>query len=139
MKQYMKDFIHRGMLAAWGGPVVMAIVYGILGAAGVVQAITPWEMCRGILTVTVLAFVSSGITVVYQMEKLPLMQGIFIHGIVLYLDYLVIYLINGWLKQGLTPVLVFTFVFLTGYTVIWAVIYSIIRRDTRAINKKLAQ
>lgn len=139
MKQYVKEFFHRGLLAAWGGPVVLAVVYGILGATGAVQTMTPWQMCRGILTITLLAFVSGGITMVYQVEKLPLFGAIVLHGAVLYVDYLAIYLVNGWLKDGLAPLLIFTAIFLAGYGVIWAIIYRVIRRDTQAINRKLAQ
>ena len=62
------------------------------------------------------------------------MVAIFIHGSVLYGGYLVAYLLNGWLEWSVIPLLVFTGIFIIGYLVIWAVIYSIIRRDAEKIN-----
>ena len=32
MKKFWKEFLLRGLVAAAGGPVVLAIIYGILGA-----------------------------------------------------------------------------------------------------------
>ena len=74
---------------------------------------------------------------VYQMERLPLMLAILIHGSVLYVCYLITYLLNGWLEWGTGPILVFTGIFVFGYLVIWAVIYSIIRKNTETINEGL--
>ena len=45
--------------------------------------------------------------------------------------------INGWLKQQLIPILVFTAVFIAGYAVIWLIIYSFIKAKTEQLNKKL--
>ena len=119
--------------------MVLAIVYGILGATGTVTALTPDEVCRGILTVTVLALTVGGMTAIYQMEKLPLISAIAIHGDVLYAVYILIYLFNGWLKHQLTAVLVFTGIFMVGYALIWLVIYLGIRSNTNALNRKLHQ
>jgi len=40
MNKHMKDFCRRGLIAAWGGPVIMAIVWLCLKAAGVVETLT---------------------------------------------------------------------------------------------------
>ena len=74
---------------------------------------------------------------VYQIERLPLMVAILIHGGVLYISYLVTYLLNDWLEWGVTPVLVFSGIFIVGYLAIWAVIYSIIKRNTEKVNEVL--
>lgn len=139
MKKFWSNFFLRGLMAAAGGPVVLAIVYGILGATGTVTALTPDEVCRGILTVTVLALTVGGMTAIYQTEKLPLISAIAIHGGVLYAVYILIYLFNGWLKHQLTAVLVFTGIFMVGYALIWLVIYLGIRSNTNALNRKLHQ
>ena len=34
MKQYCLTFLKRGLLAASGGPLILAMIYGILGANG---------------------------------------------------------------------------------------------------------
>ena len=74
---------------------------------------------------------------VYQLECLPLMLAILIHGMVLYLCYLATYLLNGWLEWGATPVMVFTGIFVVGYLVIWAIIYSVVKKKTEKINQLL--
>ena len=92
-----------------------------------------------IMTITLLAFVAGGINVVYNIEKLPLMAAISIHGIVLYLDYVIIYLINGWLASEPIPFFIFTVIFFVLYAVIWTIIYFVIRSNANRMNKKLAQ
>lgn len=137
MKKYLSAFLKRGLLAAAGGPIVLAVVYGILGAAGVIESLTPGEFCMGILSVTLMAFIASGITAVYSVERLPLLSAILIHAGALYLDYILIYLLNGWLKSQAVPILIFTAVFVLGYAVIWFFIYLSIRAKTDRINRKL--
>mgnify|MGYP003436517511 FL=1 len=76
---------------------------------------------------------------VYQIERLPLMVAILIHGVVLYFAYLVTYLLNDWLEEGMMPLLVFTVIFVVGYLVIWAIIYAIIKGRTERINVLLGR
>ena len=137
MKKFIKEFLHRGLLAAGGGPVVLAIVYGIIGKAGVVSSFSPDEVCLGILTVTLLAFTVAGMTSIYQLEKLPLIWAILIHGAGLYAVYILIYLLNGWLQHRLIPIAIFTAAFLAGYAVIWLIVYRITKNSTDKINQKL--
>lgn len=135
MKAFWKDFLFRGLIASAGGPVVLAIIYGIIGATGKVTALTPQEVCLGILTITLLAFTVAGMTAIYQVEQLPLASAILIHGGVLYAAYLVIYLINGWLQQSLIPILVFTGIFILVYILIWLLIYCVEKARIRKLNK----
>jgi predicted neutral ceramidase superfamily lipid hydrolase len=135
MKSFWKDFLFRGMIACAGGPIVLAIIYGIIGATGEVTSLPPQEVCLGILTITLLAFTVAGMTAIYQVEKLPLASAILIHGGVLYATYLLIYLINGWLQKDLIPILVFTGIFLLVYLLIWVIIYSVEKAKIRKINE----
>lgn len=135
MKTFWKDFLFRGLIAAAGGPVVLAIIYGIIGATGEVTSLTPQEVCLGILTITLLAFTVGGMTAIYQVEQLPLASAILIHGGVLYATYLLIYLINGWLQKGIVPIMVFTGIFLVAYILIWAIIYCTERAKIRKLNE----
>lgn len=137
MKKYISEFCTRGLMVCGGGPVIVAIVFAILGATGVVQTFTVTEVCKGILTVTLLAFIAGGITMIYQVEELPLFTAILIHGVVLYLDYILIYLFNGWLKSQIVPILIFTGIFIAGYAVIWCIIYAVTKNTTDNLNKKL--
>lgn len=137
MKRFWKDFLLRGMLCAAGGPVVLAIIYGILGATGEAASLAPDEVCLGILTITLLAFIAAGMTAIYQAEQLPLPMRVLLHGGVLYVAYILIYLANGWLVNQLTPILVFTGVFAAVYALIWAVIYFVNRAKAKQLNKLL--
>lgn len=137
MKKFVSEFFFRGLMAAAGGPVVLAIVYGILGATGTATSLTPGEVCMGILTVTLLALTVGGMTAIYQVERLPLISAILIHGGVLYVAYILIYLLNGWLQQQLPAILVFTGIFIVGYALIWLIIYLCIKSNTDKINRKL--
>lgn len=139
MKKTVQDFIRRGLIAAGFGPIVLAIVYMILYSRGLIEAVPVPELCVGIISLTALAFVAGGTNVVYRIERLPLSLAILIHGGVLYLSYLAVYLINGWLKWGRGPILVFTGIFAGGYVLIWAVIYAVTRRKTAKLNKMLQE
>ena len=137
MKNTVKEFLRRGIAACGLGPIVLAILYLILQRNGTVESLTVNDVCVGIFSLSALAFIAGGMNVVYQIEWLPLMGAISIHGGVLYVSYLATYLLNDWLDSGTAPVLVFTGIFVVGYLLIWAVIYSIIKRNTDKINEVL--
>ena len=137
MKKFVSEFIRRGLIAVGVGPVVFAVVYLILQQYAAIKVLTVNEICIGIFSLSALAFVAGGMNAIYQIERLPLMAAILIHGSVLYVGYLGTYLLNDWLDLGVIPIVVFTGIFVVGYVVIWAVIYSIIKRNTEKLNEKL--
>ena len=137
MKPYIFAFIKRGLTFSVGGPIILAIIYGIMGATGTVTALTPQEVCLGILTISLMAFIAAGITVVYSIEQLPLFSAVLLHGIALYLDYLIIYLLNGWLQSNLVAVLLFTGIFVAGYTLVWLIIYFTTKRAAGELNRQI--
>ena len=139
MKRFVLDFLRRGTIASGIGPIVFAIIYLVLHLAANVEALSVNQVCIGIISLTSLAFISGGLNALYQLERLPLMVAILIHGSVLYVGYLVTYLINDWLDFGVIPIIVFSAIFVVGYIVIWAIIYSIIRRNIARINEMLKQ
>ena len=139
MKRFLSDFMRRGMMA-WGfGPLVLAVLYWILHTQGVVDTLTVEQVCTGILSITGLAFLAGGLNAVYQIEKLPLMVAMLIHGGVLYAAYLVTYLVNSWLEGGIIPIFVFTCIFVAGYFLIWAVIHALVKRNTARVNAVLKE
>lgn len=139
MKKNVLEFIRRGLIACGFGPMVLAVIYLILQNQADVQTLTVNQVCLGIFSLSALAFIAGGMNVIYQMERLPLTAAILIHGSVLYISYLVTYLVNGWLAWGITPLLVYSGIFVFGYLVIWAVIYSMTKRRTQRINEILKQ
>lgn len=139
MKKFGLDFLRRGLIAAGIGPIVLAIVYLILQQTAAVEMLSVNQVCIGIFSITALAFIAGGMNAIYQIERLPLMVAILIHGGILYISYLVTYLLNDWLDLGVMPVVVFSAIFVVGYIVIWAIIYSIIKRNAAKLNKMLKQ
>ena len=139
MKAFWKEFLFRGLICAAGGPLVLAVIYGIWSVSGAVTQLTPGEVCLAIFTITLLAFIAAGMTAVYQQEQLPLPIAILLHGGTLYIAYLMIYLINGWLPQQLAAILVFTGIFVGNYAMIWLFIYLVNKRKADKLNKLLKQ
>ena len=137
MKKFFSAFFLRGLVAGSFGPPVLAIIYWILGATGVVESLSPREVALGILTIEILALVVGGMSAIYQQEQLPLATAILLHGGVLYIAYILIYLINGWLQRKLMPILVFSVIFVTGYALIWLFIYLFNKHRTKKINRSL--
>ena len=137
MKKHVLEFIRRGLAACGFGPIILAVLYLILQHNGVIEHLTVNQVCLGIYSLSALAFIAGGMNVVYQIEKLPLMVAILIHGSVLYIAYLATYLVNNWLEWGIAPILAFTGIFVFGYLAIWAIIYSIIKKNTNEVNALL--
>ena len=137
MKKFVLEFVRRGFIAAGIGPIVLAIVYLISKQSAAIDTLTVSQVCIGIFSLSALAFIAGGMNAIYQVERLPLMTAILIHGGVLYIGYLGTYLLNDWLDFGVITIIVFTAIFVVGYIVIWAIIYSIIRRNTAKLNEML--
>ena len=137
MKKNIMEFLRRGFSACGLGPMILALLYWIMHQRGVLQTLSVHEVCTGILSLSALAFIAGGMNIVYQIERLPLMTAILIHGCVLYGSYLLTYLVNGWLERSILPILVFSAIFVMGYLVICAIIYAIIRKKTRQLNESL--
>ena len=139
MKKTVLEFCRRGCAACGIGPLVLAAIYLILQQQGVADTLSIEQVCLGIISLSALAFVAGGMNVIYQVERLPLMVAILIHGCVLYISYLATYLVNGWLGWGMMPILVFTGIFVLGFLAIWAVIYSVTKHKTDEINEILRE
>ena len=103
MKKNVLEFVRRGVSACGLGPIVLAVLYLILQHQGIIETLTVKEVCIGIFSLSALAFIAGGMNFIYQIEKLPLMVAISIHGGVLYISYLATYLVNDWLEWGKAP------------------------------------
>ena len=135
MRKNIKDFFKRGLLAAWGGPVILAIVWAVLKSSEVVEMLTVDQVVLGIISTTVMAFIAAGVSVVYQIESLPKAFAGLIQAAVLSIDYLGIYLLNGWIP--LNRVWIFTIIFFAGFIIIWLAIYVPIKLKVNKINRNL--
>ena len=137
MKSNIMEFIRRGMIACGFGPIILAIIYLILQHQCAIETLTVNQVCLGIFSLSALAFIAGGMNILYQIERLPLLVAILIHGGVLYISYLATYLVNGWLEWGITPIIAFSGIFILGYILIWVIIYTSTRRNTENINRIL--
>lgn len=135
MKKFIKEFALRGMTFAWGGPAVLAIVWFCLGKAGAASSLTVGEAVLGVFSTLVMAFIAAGISIVYQMEKLPKAFAGLIQFGVLYLDYLGFYLLNGWLP--VEKVWIFTGIFVVGFIGIWLSIFIPIKVKVDKLNRMM--
>ena len=139
MKKYLSQFLLRGLVAFGFGPIILAVLYLVLHHQGIVETLTVREVCLGIISLSALAFIVGGMNFIYQIERLPLMAAIAIHGAALYVSYLVTYLLNNWLEHSMIAFLAFTGIFALGYLIIWAIIYAVTKRNTDHFNKILRQ
>ena len=133
MKYFFKEFFKRGFISAWGGPFILAMIYYIVGKTENIENIPVNEVSLGILSITIMAFIAGGITAIYQSEKLPLASSIMIHAAVLYLDYLIMYLLNDWIPRS--EIGIFTAIFAAGFAIIWVIIYFCSKRKIDSLNK----
>ena len=125
------------MMFCFGGPLVMAVIYFIHGNIFPAQTVTMSQVALNITSVTLMAFVAAGITAIYTSDRLPIISALLIHGAVLYADYLIIYLINGWLQRSAQPIIIFTAAFVSGYAVIWLCIWLFTKKSVRDITDKI--
>ena len=137
LRKYCKSFFLHGIVAMGFGPIVLSVVYGILSLCGVIDTMKASEVVLSYLTITFLAFLCGGITVVYQIEELAISKAITAHGIILYIAYAVVYLVNDWLRDGMTSFIVFTIIFVLGYVLTWIVIYCITKSKANKLNSAL--
>ena len=139
MRKMIKDFFLRGMIAAWGGPVILSLVYLFIYKSGEISSMDIPTMVKGNLTVTLLAFIASGITVIYNSERLPYAMKTIIHFAVLYLDYVIIYLCNDWIKASSRSMLIFSLIFIGCFILVWLSIYIPTRINMKKMNDKLKE
>ncbi len=137
MKRFIMTFIKRGALFAAGGPVIVAIVYSFLLASGDVDMLSTQRVIREILTSTLLAFIAAGISAIHTVDKLQSQLACLIQGSVLFLDYFILYLVNGWLPFKWQSIILFTVIFAAVFAAIWVIALFSIKRKIKKMNRQL--
>ena len=135
MKKFMKNFCIRGLMFASGGPIITAIIWLCLQAAGKVKTLTVNEVVLAIFSTSVMAFVAAGISVIHQTENVPKAFAALIQAAVLYADYLFFYLLNGWIP--VSNIWIFTIVFVAVFAITWSIIYLSVRIKVNKMNRLL--
>ena len=135
MKAFFKEFFRRGLVSACGGPFVLAIVYYCVGRFEGIENIPVNEVSLGIISITLMAFIAGGITAIYQNEKLPVIFSALIHAAALYIDYLIMYLLNDWIPRNGEAIGIFSAVFVLCYALIWLFIYLFSKNKIEKLNR----
>ena len=135
MKSFFKEFLKRGFISAWGGPFVLAIIYYCVGRFEGIENIPLNEVSIGIISITIMAFIAGGITAIYQNEKLPVVFSTLIHAAALYIDYLIMYLLNDWIPKNGEAIGIFSAIFVLCYALIWLFIYLFSKNKIEKLNR----
>ena len=135
MKAFFKEFLMRGLVSAWGGPFVLAVVYYCVGRFEGIESIPANEVSLGIISITIMAFIAGGITAIYKNEKLPVVYSALIHAAALYIDYIIMYFLNDWIPRNGEAIGIFSAVFVLCYAIIWVFIYLFSKSKTEKINR----
>ena len=135
MKKMMKEFIFRGLIAAGFGPIVYGIVIFIIETCGVNAMQDGSMILKAILSTYMMAFICAGASVIWQNERLGLGYSALIHGTVIYISYLITYLLNGWLDHN--KIGQFSIIFISGYIIIWLIIFITEKLKAKKLNQQL--
>lgn len=136
MRKFISDFVLRGLISGGFGPLTYGIIILVLQLSGVEVISDGLAIFKGIISTYLLAFLIGGISVIWRVERIGLVFLILIHGFVLYVSYLIVYLLNDWIKKELIPFLVFTGIFILGYLLIWLIIYLVEKSRAKRLTKK---
>lgn len=139
MKKIIKNFCLRGLIFSSGGPLIYGIIILILDLCGVDTAINGIRTFKAITSTMIMAFLIAGSSIIWQIERIGIGYAILIHGTILYFCYLLTYLLNDWISYSLVDIMIFSIIFISGYLIIWLIIYLIEKRKSIRWNKQLTK
>ncbi|MBQ7355136.1 MAG: DUF3021 domain-containing protein [Clostridia bacterium] len=137
MNNYLKTFLHRGLVFAGFGPIVMAIVYVVLQNTIPDFSLSGTQVCMAIVSTYLLAFLQAGGSVFNQIEHWSPARSIGCHFGLLYVSYVLCYLLNTWIPFQAEVIAVFTAVFVAGYAVVWLTVWLIVRSTGKRLNRMI--
>ena len=137
MKRKIKSFCLRGLIFSGFGPVIYALVMFILFLCGVNTTLDGKTIFLNVFSTYLLAFICAGISIIWKEEKLGLGIQIMIHGLSLYICYLILYLINNWIPKNAIVLLIFTGCFFLTYLTIFLIIFIIEKIRAKKLNTYL--
>lgn len=137
MNKYFKVFLLRGLMFGGFGPIVLAIIYAVLEATVDNLSLGGYEVCLGIVSTYLLAFIHAGASIFNQIEKWPISKSLFCHFFTLYVAYILCYIVNTWIPFVAEVLLIFTAIFVVLYFVIWFIVVLSIKAVSKKMNKSL--
>lgn len=137
MNKYVKMFLYRGLVFGGFGPIVLGIIYLVLEHTLESFSLGGGEVCMGIASTYLLAFVHAGASVFNGIEEWGLAKSIAWHFGVLYAAYSVCYFVNDWIPRNAKGFALFTGVFAAIYVLVFAIVLISVKAASKDFNKKL--
>lgn len=137
MNNYLKSFLHRGLIFGGFGPIVCGIVFLILSQTVKNIALSGSQVFLAIISTYILAFVQAGVSIFNQIEKWSVAKSMFCHFAVLYITYVLCYILNSWIPFDWRVILIFTAIFIALYFVIWITVFFSVKTASKKLNSKL--
>ncbi len=137
MNKYVKEFLHRGLLFAGFGPVIVGFIYLILEHKINDFTLSGTEVFTVVISTYLLGFIHAGTSVFNQIEHWSVMKSLFCQLGSLYVAYVVCYLVNSWIPFDLSFLIIFTGIFVAAYLVIWTVVYASVKSMSKKMSKNL--
>lgn len=137
MNKYLKEFLHRGLMFAGFGPIVLGIIFFVLSKTVNDFYVSGGQILLGIISTYILAFVQAGVTVFNQIEHWSLPKSLLCHFGSLYAVYVLCYVLNSWIPFEWGVIGIFTAIFVTVFFVIWFVVYFVVKATRKKLNATL--
>lgn len=137
MNQYLKNFLHRGLVFGGFGPIVTSIVFVCISFSVEDFSMTASQILLATVSSYLLAFVQAGVTVFNQIEHWSTVKSLLCHCLTLYVTYLVCYVVNSWIPFEPMVLVIFTVVFAVLFFAIWAIVYFSVRATSKKLNSQL--
>lgn len=133
----VREFFHRGLTFGGFGPIILGLIYLVLHRTVEDFTLSGAEVCLGILSVYLLAFIHAGASVFNQLEHWPVAKSTLCHFGLLYVAYVLCYLLNSWIPFEPAVLGIFTAIFVGGYLAVWLVVVICIKAAEKKLNQQL--
>ena len=137
MNKYLKEFLHRGLVFAGFGPIVLGIIFFIISITSDDFSINGGQIFLGIISTYAIAFVQAGASVFNQIEHWSLPKSLLFHFGSLYVVYFLAYVLNSWIPFVWGVIGIFSAIFVVVYFAVWITVYIIAKVTSKKLNKKL--
>ncbi len=137
MNEYLKKFLHRGLIFGGFGPIICGIVFLIISKTTESFSLSGSEVFLAVISTYILAFVHAGVSVFNQIEEWSVPKSLLFHFSSLYIAYVLCYLMNSWIPFEPEVILIFTAIFIALYFIIWLTVYFCVKAASKKLNSKL--
>ncbi len=137
MNKYLKEFLHRGLMFAGFGPIVLGIIFFVLSKTVNDFYVSGGQILLGIISTYILAFVQAGVSVFNQIDHWSTPKSLLCHFGSLYAVYVLCYVLNSWIPFEWAVIGIFTAIFVTVFFVIWFVVYFVVKATRNKLNATL--